>query len=209
MISTQHQVFTIGHSNHGPETFLALLQGHSVKEVFDVRSAPYSRYMPHFNYDNLRDRLDSADISYAFLGEELGGRPKDRSFYDESGRVVYEALADSDLFDDGIRRVVRAADERRVAVMCSEKEPLDCHRSLLIGKALVERGLSVAHILADGSLEEHDATMNRLLGNYRLPLYGDLISSRGEMIDSALYRQARRVAFVAERAPGGGWGHEH
>ncbi len=199
--STQYQVFTVGHSNHSTGTFLELLRKHCIDEVMDVRSSPSSRYSPHFNYEVLSAALEEAGISYVFLGGELGGRPVDRSCYDEQGRVRYDRLANSDLFDDGIRRVVRAADERRVAVMCSEKEPLDCHRTLLIAKVLEQRGVTVEHILANGSVEGYDATLNRLMDIFKLPHNGDLFRSRDEVIDDALARRARKIAYVAEGPP--------
>lgn len=123
--------------------------------------------------------------------------------------MKYEVLAATDSFDDGIRQVVRVADEHRVALMCSEKEPLDCHRTLLIGRALVERGVEVAHILANGNLEGHDATIDRLLAGFKLPFNGDMLSSREEMIANALSRQSKRVGYVAERALSGGWRAGH
>ena len=203
---TQYQVFTIGHSNHSPEAFLDLLRKHCVDEVVDVRSSPASRHYPQFNHGVLSDTLERAGIGYVFLGGELGGRPADRSCYDEDGRVSYDRLAETDLFDDGIGRVVRAADERRVAVMCSEKEPLDCHRALLLAGQLEERGVAVEHILADGSAEKHGDTLNRLIDTFKLPRDGDMFRSRDEVIAEALARRARKVAFVAEASPGGGWG---
>lgn len=200
MRATQHPVFTIGHSNHSPGTFLALLQEHGVDEVVDVRSSPSSRYSPHFNYDILDGALAKAGIEYVFMGGELGGRPADRSCYDADGRVLYDRLANTDPFDDAIRRLLRAADERRIVLMCSEKEPLDCHRTLLIGGTLMERGVAVEHILADGSMEDHDGAMNRLMDIYKLPHNGDMFRSRGEVIADALIRQAKKVAFV-DRPP--------
>ena len=117
MSPPQHSVFTVGHSNHSPEAFTGLLLRHGVEEVFDVRSSPYSRYTPQFNQGDLTGLLSRAGetgIEYTFLGAELGGRPADRSCYDADGRVLYERLADTDHFDDGIRRIMRTADERRV-----------------------------------------------------------------------------------------------
>ena len=203
MSATQYPVLTIGHSNHSPEAFLALLQKHGVGEVVDVRSSPYSRYTPHFNYDALNAALDEAEIGYVFLGAELGGRPADRSCYDAEGRVLYDRLADTDLFDDGIRRVMHTADERLVVLMCSEKEPLDCHRALLVARTLVERGVAVEHILADGNLENHDDAMDRLMDVFKLPRNGDLFRSREEVIADAVSRQEKRVAYVGEKPPDG------
>ena len=210
MNAPQHPLLTIGHSNHAPEVFADLLLRHGVDEVFDVRSSPYSRYTPQFNQEALTgilSRAGEAGIEYTFLGAELGGRPADRSCYDADGRVLYQRLAETDLFDDGIRRVVRAADERRVALMCSEKEPLDCHRALLIATALTERGAAVEHILADGDLEGQDETMDRLLDNLKLPRHGDMFRSRDDVIAEALLRQAKKVAYVGDKPPAGGdWG---
>ncbi len=209
MNATQYPVYTIGHSNHSPEAFLALLRKHAVDEVVDVRSSPASRYYPQFNHGVLSDALERAGIDYVFLGGELGGRPADRSCYDEEGRVSYARLADTDLFDDGIGRVVRAADERRVVVMCSEKDPQDCHRALLIAVALEGHGVVVEHILADGSIEKHDETVNRLLDRFKLPRSGDMFRSRDEVVVEALARQASKVAFVDDRLAAAGRERAH
>ena len=204
MSLTQRPILTVGHSNHPPETFINLLLRHSVDEVVDVRSAPYSRYTPHFNHDALRNALDDIGIAYTYLGDELGGRPADRSCYDVDGRVQYDRVAETDLFDDGIRRVIRAADERCVALLCTEKEPLECHRTLLVARALADRAVTVAHILADGSLEDHDAAMSRLIDLHKLPPNGDMFRSRDDVIAEALDRQARKFAYVGEKIPAAG-----
>ena len=207
MNTPQHPVVTIGHSNHSPEAFVDLLLLHGVEELVDVRSAPYSRYTPQFNQRPLIGLLEGAGeagIEYTFLGAELGGRPADRSCYDADGRVLYERLANTDAFDDGIRRVMRAADERRVALMCSEKEPLDCHRALLIARTLTERGAAVEHILADGSLENHEEAIDRLIDVFKLPPHGDMFRSRDDVIADALFRQAKKVAYVGDKPPAAG-----
>ncbi len=203
MSATQHPVFTIGHSNHSLEVFLALLRMNGVEEVVDVRSSPHSRYKPHFNRKILAKALDEFGIAYIFLGAELGGRPVDRSCYDADGRVRYDLVAQTEAFDAGIRRVMRHADERRIALMCSEKDPLDCHRTLLVARALVERGVAVEHILADGGLEAYAATMDRLLAAFKMSPHGDMLHSRNETIAEALSRQAKKVAYVGVNSPPG------
>ena len=205
MASTQLPVFTVGHSNHSPDRFMRLLVQHGIEGVVDVRSSPYSRYARQFNKEALEQALSclpSGPIDYVYLGAELGGRPSDISCYDADGRVSYERLADTDYFDIGLRRIMHGADERRTALMCTEKEPLACHRALLIAKALVERGVEVEHMHADGSLENHHATMDRLINIFKLPHNGDLFRSRDEVIADAVARQSRKMAYVAEeRAP--------
>lgn len=204
MSLTLHPVLTVGHSNHPPGAFINLLLRHGVDEVADVRSAPYSRYTPHFNYEPLQRTLDDIGIAYTYLGGELGGRPADYSCYDSDGRVQYDRVAETDLFDDGIRRIIHTADERRVALLCTEKEPLECHRTLLVARACVERDVAVAHILADGSLEDYDAAISRLIDLHKLPPNGDMFRTRADVISEALARQAQKFVYVAEPLPSAG-----
>ena len=192
-------VLTVGHSNHPPEAFVSLLVRHGVDEVIDVRSAPYSRYAPQFNHEGLQRMLDDIGIGYSYLGSELGGRPTDRACYDADGRVRYDLVAETDLFDDGIRRVIRAADERRIALFCTEKEPLECHRTLLVSRVLHERGVSIAHILADGILEDHADAMLRLVEIHKLPPNGDMFRTPTDVIAEALTRQAHKYAYLSEK----------
>ncbi|MBI2502151.1 MAG: DUF488 domain-containing protein [Candidatus Latescibacteria bacterium] len=197
MSASRYPVLTIGHSNHSLETFMSLLRRHDVTALADVRSAPYSRFNPHFNRDALERSLSAHGIRYVFLGRELGARPDDRSCY-ENGRVQYARLAHTDLFRSGIERIARGANDYRIALMCAEKEPLECHRTLLVARALAEIGIAVQHILADGGLESHDAAMERLLDIAGLP-HQDLFRSRDELIAEALARQEERVAYVDEK----------
>ncbi len=201
MSETEYPVYTIGHSNHAPQAFLSLLRKHSIDEVIDVRSSPYSRYTPQFNHNALEMALEAVGIEYTFLGGELGGRPADRSCYDADGRVLYDRLAETESFQDGISYVTRHADEYRAALMCSEKDPLDCHRALLIAGTLLDRGVAVEHILSDGALETHTAAMDRLMDDLKLPPNGDLFRSRDEVIADALTRRARKVAYAGGSPP--------
>lgn len=201
MSQTSQPVFTIGHSTHPAEVFLELLLSHGIEEVMDVRSSPHSRYNPQFNRKGLQAALAGAGVGYVFMGAELGGRPADPSCYDGEGRVQYDRLAETEAFKAGIRQVIRRAGECRIALTCSEKEPLACHRTLLIAHVLTAQGAAVAHILADGALEDHATTMDRLLHRFNLPKDGDLFRSGEQHIDDAVRRQARQAAYVG-RPPG-------
>ena len=201
MSETEYPVYTIGHSNHALESFMDLLRKNGIDEVIDVRSSPYSRYNLHFNHNTLDMALEAVGIEYTFLGGELGGRPADRSCYDADGRVLYDRLAETDSFQDGISYVTRHADESHVALMCSEKDPLDCHRALLIAGTLADLGVVVEHILAGGELEEHAAAIDRLMADLKLPPNGDLFRSRDEVIADALTSQSRKVAYAGTSPP--------
>ncbi len=204
MASTRIPVLTIGHSNHAPEAFLALLKRHGVDVIVDVRSAPYSRYLPHFNKEHLAKTLNESGIRYVFRGKDLGGQPAERAFYDEDGRIRYDEVARTPAYGEGMDFIVDGADECRIALMCSEKEPLDCHRTLMVSQSLAQRGVAVAHIHADGSVESHEEAIDRLLHQLNLPPNGDLFRSREEVIEDAISRQAQKVgARWADPAMGG------
>jgi uncharacterized protein (DUF488 family) len=191
-------LFTIGHSNHPVEKFLGLLKQHNIQAIADVRSAPYSRRNPQFNRNNLQAALSEAGIQYVFLGRELGARSADPACYVD-GKVQYDRLAATDLFRSGIERLLDGVKTYRIALMCAEREPLNCHRTLLVSRALEQRGLGIVHILPDGMLEAHAETMLRLAAE--LGLSGDdLFSDTGEMIDMAYAKRADRIAYRRSKA---------
>ena len=188
------EILTVGHSNHPEAKFIDLLRTHDVSAVADVRSTPFSRFSPQFSKDALREALREAGVGYVFLGRELGARSSDPSCYVD-GQVRYPLLAQTQLFRQGIDRLLRGAQEERIAVMCSEKEPLDCHRTVLVAAALVEAGVAVRHILADGRVETHGEAMDRLLEMHRLH-NPELTRSRQERLQEALERQERQIAYT-------------
>ncbi len=187
-------IYTIGHSKHPIERFTALLQQHGIEALADVRSTPYSRFNPQFNREKLQAALAGAGIRYAFLGEELGARSKDPACY-EDGRVSYAKLAASELFRTGIDRLLTGMREHRIALMCAEREPLDCHRTILVARELEKSGVPVTHILDDGSLEPHRHALERLAAD--LEIVGtDLFRSPDELLEEAYEKQGARIAYV-------------
>jgi uncharacterized protein (DUF488 family) len=200
---TELQILTIGHSRHSLEAFVALLSRHGVTALADVRSAPHSKFAPQLDKDALQSSVGEFGIKYAFLGRELGGRPADQTCY-EDGRVRYGRLAQTDLFRAGLRRVMSGAQHERIALMCTEKDPLDCHRALLVARQLVDRGLAVDHILANGEVESHRSSMLRLLDKIGQS-QPDLFTSIEDRIEAAVEKQEARIAYVSEALvrPGG------
>jgi uncharacterized protein (DUF488 family) len=187
-------IYTIGHSNHTIEKFLDLLSLHQITVLADVRSSPYSKRNRQFNRETLTQSLAQRDIRYVFLGEELGARSKDRSCY-SGGKVVYARLATTELFQEGVRRLRAGMNEHRVAMMCAEKEPLECHRTILVARRLVADGVYVVHILEAGMLETHAEAMARLRRRLKIP-ERDMFKSDGELDDEAYERQEQRIAYV-------------
>lgn len=191
--ASPNPMFTVGHSNLELTKFVALLKQHAIQAVADVRSSPYSQYNPHFNREPLQHALQEHGISYVFVGEELGARRSERECY-LNGRADYELISHTPAFKRGIERVVQGAAKMRVALMCAEKDPLDCHRCILVSPHLRQRGLAVFHILADGTLESHDQTEKRLLRMFELPEC-DLFRSPDEIVAEAYKLQGEKVAY--------------
>jgi len=188
-------LFSIGHSNIPAERFIGLLRHASVYAIADVRSTPFSRRFPWFSGKNLATTLAQHGMTYLAYGDALGGRPRDATLY-RDGVADYEAMARQPDFQIGLDRLLADAARSRVCLMCAEREPLDCHRCLLVSRSLAERGLTIGHILHDGTVEPHAATEQRLLA-----LTGasdDLfVTGQDERLAAAYRRRARAVAYRA------------
>lgn len=198
----QNTVFTIGHSTHTQERFIALVRQHGITALYDVRSSPYSRMNPQFNREELEKALLEHGIAYRFLGKELGGRSDDPSCYD-GGKVQYTRLAQTKRFKHGLDHVMSGMKNNfRIALMCAEKEPLECHRTILVARHLAALGIEVEHIHADGDVENHGGALERLMRILNLP-EGDLFHSREEFFDEAYRIQEERIAYAAVTAVDG------
>jgi uncharacterized protein (DUF488 family) len=149
-------VYTIGHSNHELEVFFGLLAAARIQTVADVRSHPFSRYATQFDRDRLPEALRQRGIEYLFLGEQVGGKPESGEFYDDEGHVRYDRLAGSPAFGQGLAVILDGIKARRLALMCSEEDPAECHRRRLIGRVLAARGVAVVHLRGDGRIQTED-----------------------------------------------------
>lgn len=187
-------LFSIGHSNIAAERFIGMLRGAGVDAVADVRSIPFSRRFPWFSARSLAARLQQQGMPYLAFGDALGGRPREVDLY-RDGIADYEAMAKRGEFRAGLDRLLGFAARHRLCLMCAEREPLDCHRCLLVARALVERGLAVGHVLHDGTIEPHQATEARLLAESGAD---DLfVTGQNERLAAAYRRRARAVAYRA------------
>jgi uncharacterized protein (DUF488 family) len=187
-------LFTIGHSNIPAERFLTMLIAADVTAVADVRSVPLSRFFPWFSAKKLGPLLERSGIAYLRYGEDLGGRPRHSALY-RDGVADYGAMAAQADFASGLQRLRADIAQHRVCLMCAEREPLDCHRCLLVARALASDGLAVGHILYDGSVEPHAVTEERLLA---LDGGADLfVTGQNARLAAAYLRRARAVAHRA------------
>jgi uncharacterized protein (DUF488 family) len=191
------QLFTIGHSNHALDFFLKLLVAHRLSTIVDVRSSPYSKYSPHFNKDVLGSVLKNNDIDYMFLGRELGAQRSEDDCYIE-GQAKFDRIAHLPAFRRGLEIVLQAVELYRIALMCSESDPITCHRTILICRELKKicPDLKITHILADDTEEQQDSSEKRLINLHKLQpeLFGDLTSTSG-LIEKAYDLQAEKIAY--------------
>jgi uncharacterized protein (DUF488 family) len=194
------ELFTIGHSVHSVEHFVELLKMHGVIALCDVRSSPYSRFTPQFNRESLKDELAKHRIIYLYLGAELGPRSTDPTCY-EKGKVQYNRLAGTDLFQQGLGRLRKGMTTYRIALMCAEKDPLACHRMLLVCRNLRGDDIVIRHILEDGSLEDNRDTEMRLMKQLKIDP-ADLFSTEADQIQRAYDLQGEKVAYTLEEGQG-------
>jgi uncharacterized protein (DUF488 family) len=197
------ELLTIGHSTQSWEQFLELLLRHRIEAVGDVRSSPYSVRFPQFNREILDRALRGSNIRYVFLGDELGARRTERECYVE-GVARYERIAGTDAFRAGLDRIRVGAERFRVALMCAEKDPLECHRTILVCRHLRDE-MEISHILGDGSIEPQASAETRLLAEEKVH-DEDFYASREELLASAYDRRAIKIAYheCGEPAPSGG-----
>lgn len=200
-IPTPVEVLTIGHSTQSFADFLQLLREAQVTALCDARSQPYSRHVPQFNRETLKESLGSEKIVYVFLGDQLGGRPKTPELYSD-GVADYEKMARNESFAHGLDRVIEGARTYRIALMCAERDPLDCHRCLLVGRALKERGVTVRHITGPGETIGQD-DIEELLLAMADQSHTDLFTPRQDQVAKAYRQKARRAAFQEKPAQTG------
>lgn len=187
-------IYTIGHSNHEVGKFVQILHNRSIQLLADVRSIPYSKRYPQFNKGTLKNALINAGIKYLFFGKELGARPKDRKYYID-GKVSFKELRSSSLFKEGISRLLNEAIKYNTVIMCSEKEPINCHRAILISRALTEEGVPVKHILSETETLDHLEMEEDLLKKFKIQeTLFDTKSSKKSNLNEAYKRQEEMIS---------------
>lgn len=172
---TDTTIYSIGHGNKNIEHFIAELKSFDIEYLLDIRSKPYSKWNPQFNQAALELELKNNGITYVFVGDTLGGLPEDRSCYDFNGKVVYDLIKEKDFFKQGLKRLTTANEKRiHLAIMCSESKPEECHRSKLIGQELLNKEISLKHIISNKRVKSQETVMNELTkGKGTVDLFGN------------------------------------
>lgn len=170
----QNPIYTIGYGNRNLSQLLQILQSYSIMYLIDVRSSPYSEYNKEFNKEILAKFLKDHGIKYVYMGDLLGGRPKDLSCYVD-GNVIYSEVKKKSFYIEGINRLKTAYNKNLlIALMCSEIDPCNCHRSKLIGETLSSQNIDVRHINRDGLLETQEEVMIKVGKGFTENLFGEI-----------------------------------
>ena len=188
------ELYTIGHSTHTTDYFVGLLKQHGITAVCDVRSHPYSKHNPQYNREKIADEIKNHGIAYIFLGKELGAR-SDKSNCYVGGKIQFKKLAAEPLFQEGLARLKRGMKKYSIALMCAEKDPITCHRTILVTRQL-QREFTIKHILADGRLENNAEAEKRLID--LLKIEPDLIRDEYQCIEDAYNLQGNKIAYTKE-----------
>lgn len=191
-LPSKTRILTVGHSNHSFAHFLELLKRHSVEVVAEVRSYPYSNYSPQFDRETLKAGLAEERIQYVDLGKELGGRPEGAEFYDADGHVRYDRLAATEVFRAGLARLEKGATRQCIALLCSEEDPAVCHRAVLVGRVLRERGYDVEHIRGDGTRQSDGEVFPTANGKTQAALFDFAKEAAWKSIPSVLPRKKQK-----------------
>ena len=185
-------LYTIGHSNHPVDHLLHLLSLHQVSAVADVRSIPFSRYTPQFNQGPLQKVLRGAGREYVFLGKELGARSEDPACY-KDGKLQFGLVAQTGLFQNGLARILKGMETYRIALLCAEKDPITCHRMILVCRNLRLHIPVIRHILEDGRAEENPQAERRLRQSLGIQ-ENHLFATLEELTEEAYDIQGMRIA---------------
>ena len=188
-----NNLFTIGYASFSITEFINALRSHEITALVDVRSAPYSKYKPDFKKDNLHKVLVDNDISYIFLGTYVGARIEDPECYID-GKLNYGLLKETKNYQAGIDRILTGMRDYRIALMCAEKDPVNCHRTFLICRPLRSYHIKILHILEDGSLEDHTGTEGRLLKLHDLD-QEDIFQTAKERVEEVYDRMCEGITF--------------
>ncbi|SHE82391.1 DUF488 domain-containing protein [Dysgonomonas macrotermitis] len=170
-------IYSTGHGNKSIDVFIRELYSFNIEYLLDIRSKPFSKWNPQFNQASLKLELEKCGITYVFVGDSLGGLPEDRSCYDSNGKILYDVIKGKDFFLQGLKRLITANEKAiKLAIMCSESKPEECHRSKLIGEELRINNISLNHIISENRTKSQETIMCELTkGNGIVDLFGNKV----------------------------------
>ncbi len=189
------KLYTIGYSSYKIASFIEILKTNKIDIIVDVRSSPFSRFYSDYNKEQLHKMLKNNGLRYLFLGDKLGARIQAPECYNSDGKAVYEKISKHPIFIEGLKRLKKGIIKYQVALLCAEKDPLNCHRNILICKNMKSNDLDIFHILANGVIEKNIFTEIRLLKLHNL-FEDDMFLTYEERLNQAYFQQGDKIAFI-------------
>lgn len=186
-------IYTIGYSSFNIEDFINTVKSYNITAIVDVRSSPYSKFKPEFNREKFKESLKENNIEYVFLGQECGARIEAAECY-KDGRVDFSLVSNNAKFISGLSRIKNGMKNYTIALMCAEKDPLVCHRTILISRNLIKHNIIIKHILDSLTYESHKDVERRLLKKYKLD-QPEMFRSEQQRLDDAYERQGKKIAY--------------
>lgn len=202
------KIFTVGHSQHNIDYFISMLHTYEINYLIDVRSMPFSKYATEYNKEIVKVSLAESNIKYVFMGENFGARPKNKDLYSAKGYLDFSKMKKSNKFLEGIDSLIKGIDQgNRIALMCTEKEPIECHRAILVANAFFEKGIEVEHILADNTVQTHRELNKQLLDihfpdRYQISLFENENLTEKEFLNKAYEIQNEKIGYQTEEQLG-------
>jgi uncharacterized protein (DUF488 family) len=189
-----NNLFTIGYSSFEISEFVKTLQQNKINAVADVRSSPYSKFKPDFNRETLKEELKKKNIEYVFLGENCGARINDPSCYID-GKASYDLIKETEQFKKGLNRILQGLDKYTIALLCAEKDPITCHRNILVCRNLKRFNIDIYHILSPDEIEKNSQSEERLLKLFSLE-QNELFLGKEDLLEEAYNRQGELIAYT-------------
>lgn len=202
-------LLSIGHSQHKIDFFISLLREHNVNYILDVRSTPYSQFAAEYNRESIKTILESNGIAYTFMGNYFGARPSDYSLYSPNGYLDFEKVANCLNFRKAFANVMKGAGQGyRIAFMCTEKDPVECHRAILVTNAFYKAGYSIEHIMPDSTIQTQEDINERLLDMHypdrnQLSLFATENLSPEQYLINAYKKQNEKIGYRIQNIKAG------
>lgn len=196
-------LYTIGYSGFSVDEFIEILQKNRINVVIDVRSLPHSERYPDYNKSNIERVLRQNCIYYRNYALEFGARQDNKAFYSSDGYMDFDAFSNSDQFLNGVAKMIKSAEQGyKIVFMCAEKEPIQCHRAILVARAFDKLGFSIIHLMPNGKTKNQREIDEELLKKYypdinQITLYGDQMSDE-EYLDAAYKKQNELIGYRME-----------
>ena len=200
MINT---IYTIGYSGFSMNDFLNTISSHKISLIVDVRSQPYSRFFPDYNIESLKIFLAQKGIFYRNYDKAFGARQENHSFYSKDGYLDFEQFTKSEQYIYGFEKLVKSMKQDYMfALMCAEKDPINCHRSIMIARTFSNVGYNVIHLMPDDIVMTQQDIEERLLDRYftnrEQATIFDKNISKNEYIQAAYKKRNAEIGYTIE-----------